>query len=146
MNNVNLIGRLVADPEVRYSQGDKPMAIARYRLAVDRRVKSSDGQQTADFITIAAFGKAGEFAEKYFKKGLKIAVRGRIQTGSYTNKDGQKVYTFEVIAEEQEFVESKNASGGNAGGDAAGSAPAAGGDGFMDIPETIDDADMPWAQ
>ena len=141
MNNVNLIGRLVADPEVRYTQGDNPMAIARYRLAVDRRFKK-EGEQSADFISVVAFGKAGEFAEKYFHKGLKIAVRGHIQTGSYQNKEGQKVYTTDVVVEEQEFVESKNSSGGN--GTAGNGDPAASGvadDGFMNIP--IPD-DMPW--
>jgi len=109
MNKVILTGRLVADPEVRYSQGTEPIAIARYRLAVDRRFKR-EGEQGADFIPCVVFGKPAEFAEKYFKKGMKIGVVGRIQTGSYTNNDGQKVYTTDVIVEEQEFAESKNAS------------------------------------
>ena len=108
MNKVILIGRLTRDPEVRYTQGDNAMAIARYSLAVDRRFKKDGDEQTADFINCIAFGKAGEFAEKYFRKGTKIAVVGRIQTGSYTNKDGQKVYTTDVVVEEQEFAESKN--------------------------------------
>lgn len=107
MNKVILMGRLTRDPEVRYAQGNDNMAIARYSLAVDRRFKKDGDEQTADFINCIAFGKAGEFAEKYFRKGTKIAVVGRIQTGSYTNKDGQKVYTTDVVVEEQEFAESK---------------------------------------
>lgn len=110
MNRVNLIGRLTADPEVRYTQGDQPMCIASYRLAVERRGKKAEGQQNADFISIKAFGKGGEFAEKYLHKGMKVAVSGHIQTGSYTNRDGQKVYTTDVIADEQEFCESKAAN------------------------------------
>lgn len=110
MNKVNLIGRLTADPEVRYTQGDQPMCIASYRLAVERRGKKAEGQQNADFISIKAFGKGGEFAEKYLHKGMKVAVSGHIQTGSYTNRDGQKVYTTDVIADEQEFCESKAAN------------------------------------
>ena len=109
------MGRLTRDPEVRYSAGDNQMAIARYTLAVDRRFNRNNSEQTADFIPCVAFGKAGEFAEKYFRKGMKIAVSGRIQTGSYTNKEGQKVYTTEVIIDDQEFAESKNASSGSAG-------------------------------
>ena len=117
MNKVILMGRLTRDPDVRYSQGNEPMAVARYTLAVDRRFARRDQQdsQTADFIGIVAFGKAGEFAEKYFKKGTKVIVTGRIQTGSYTNKDGVKVYTTDVVAEDQEFAESRNAAQGNAG-------------------------------
>jgi single-strand DNA-binding protein len=140
MNKVILMGRLTRDPEVRYSSGDNQMAIARYSIAVDRRGKRDTDGQTADFINCVAFGKAGEFAEKYFHKGTKIAVTGRIQTGSYTNKDGQKVYTTDIVIEEQEFAESKNASGD------AGFAPAdrpspssAAGDGFMNIPDGIDE-------
>ena len=110
MNKVNLIGRLTADPEVRYTQGNQPMCIASYRLAVERRGKKVEGQQNADFISIKAFGKGGEFAEKYLHKGMKVAVSGHIQTGSYTNRDGQKVYTTDVIADEQEFCESKAAN------------------------------------
>ena len=115
MNKVILCGRLTRDPEVRYSQGENSMAIARYTLAVDRRVNRSNQQdgQTADFIGIVAFGKSGEFAEKYLKKGTKVIVTGRIQTGSYTNKDGVKVYTTDVVAEDQEFAESKNSAGSN---------------------------------
>ncbi len=115
MNKVVLMGRLTRDPDVRYTQGDSSMAVARYTLAVDRRGSRSnqDGEQNADFINIAAFGKGGEFAEKYLHKGTKVVVSGRIQTGSYTNKDGQKVYTTDVVAEDQEFAESKNS--GNSG-------------------------------
>ncbi|MDD6401766.1 MAG: single-stranded DNA-binding protein [Lachnospiraceae bacterium] len=107
MNKVQLLGRLIRDPEVRYSQGNEPMAIARYIIAVDRRFRREGDEQTADFIPCVAFGRLGEFAEKYLKKGTKIALSGRIQTGSYTNKEGQKVYTTEVVVEEQEFAESK---------------------------------------
>lgn len=110
MNKVNLIGRLTYDPEVRYTQGDQPMCIASYRLAVERRGKKVEGQQNADFISIKAFGKGGEFAEKYLHKGMKVAVSGHIQTGSYTRQDGQKVYTTDVIADEQEFCENKAAN------------------------------------
>lgn len=106
MNKVILMGRLTRDPEVRYSQGAQPLAIARYTLAVDRR-GSKQGEQSADFINCIAFGKSGEFAEKYLHQGTKIVITGRIQTGSYTNRDGQKVYTTDVVVEEQEFTESK---------------------------------------
>lgn len=112
MNKVILIGRLCADPEVRYSQGENASAVARYRLAVDRRFKR-DGEAEADFISCVAFAKNGEFAEKYLQKGTKIAITGRIQTGSYTNRDGQKVYTTDIVVEEQEFAESK--ASGNSG-------------------------------
>lgn len=143
MNKVILMGRLTRDPEVRYSQGENATAIARYTLAVDRRFSRNNDEQTADFISCVAFGKSGEFAEKYLHKGTKIAVTGRIQTGSYTNKDGVKVYTTDVVVEDQEFAESKNASGGNnnAGGFAPANrpAPAAAGDGFMNIPDGIDE-------
>ena len=150
MNKAILMGRLTRDPEVRYSQGDNQMAIARYTLAVDRRFNRNNDENTADFIPCVAFGKAGEFAERYFRKGTKIAVTGRIQTGSYTNKDGVKVYTTEVIVEEQEFAESKNSSANAAGNydDRFGSspmnnsqpaAPMAASDGFMNIPDGIDE-------
>ena len=135
MNRVDLIGRPVRDPEVRYSQGDKPMAIASLTLAVDRKFKQ-DGQPTADFINCKAFGKIAEVIEKYVKKGTKIAVTGRIQTGNYTNKDGNKVYTTDVMIEEMEFCESKNANSGNApqqNGQGFNS------DGFMNIPDGIDE-------
>ena len=141
MNKVILMGRLTRDPEIRYSQGEQSTAVARYTIAVDRRFRRDGDQQTADFINCVAFGRQGEFAEKYFRKGIKIAITGRIQTGSYTNKDGQKVYTTDVIVEEQEFAESKSASANNAGaaaanGNAAGSAI---GDGFMNLPDGIDE-------
>ena len=145
MNKVILMGRLTRDPEVRYStQGDGQMAIARYTLAVDRRFNRNGDENTADFISCVAFGKTGEFAERYLRKGTKIAVTGRIQTGSYTNKDGVKVYTTDVVVE---FVESKNSSSsdgsyGNSfggGGSSQPAAPAAAGDGFMNIPDGIDE-------
>lgn len=108
MNNVTLMGRLTRDPDVRYTQGAETMTIARYTLAVDRRRSSKgDQEQSADFINCVAFGKSGEFAEKYLTKGMKIAIRGRIQTGSYTDRDGRKVYTTEVVVDEQEFCESR---------------------------------------
>ena len=150
MNKVILMGRLTRDPEVRYSQGERAMAIARYTLAVDRRGRRSggdDGAQTADFITCVAFDRAGEFAEKYFHQGTKVVVTGRIQTGSYTNRDGQKVYTTEVIVEDQEFAESKNAAGGNEGGYRPTERPApssAIGDGFMNIPDGVEDEGLPF--
>lgn len=138
VNKVILVGRLTRDPEIRYSQGaNGSTAIARYSLAVDRKFKQ-EGQPNADFINCVAFGKLGEFAEKYLHKGTKIAVVGRIQTGSYTNKDGQKVYTTDVVVEEQEFAESKNTSGNNNGGGNAGSVQNnSAGDGFMNIPDGI---------
>lgn len=144
MNKVILMGRLTRDPEVRYTQGENSMAIARYTLAVDRRFKR-DGQDGADFIACVVFGKGGEFAEKYLKKGIKIAVTGRIQTGSYNNKDGVKVYTTEVVVEEQEFAESKNTAQNNqtTQGTAQGNAQnkqAGEFDGFMNIPDGIDES------
>lgn len=145
MNKVILMGRLTRDPEVRYSQGERPMAIARYTLAVDRRgARRQDGnEQTADFINIVAFDRAGEFAEKYFRQGMRVLVTGRIQTGSYTNRDGQRVYTTDVIVEDQEFAESKNASsGGNH--QAPKSSGEAIGDGFMSIPDGMDDEGLPF--
>lgn len=139
MNKVILMGRLTRDPEVRYSQGEQAMAIARYTLAVDRRFKR-DGEQSADFIGCVAFGRAGEFAEKYFRKGTKVVVEGRIQTGSY-EKDGQRVYTTDVVVEQQEFAESKATSDSN-GSFQQQSSPApssAIGDGFMNIPDGLDE-------
>lgn len=133
MNKVILIGRLTKEPEVRYA-GET--AVARYTLAVDRRFKK-DGEQSADFIGCVAFGKAAEFAEKYLQKGTKIAVTGRIQTGSYTNKDGQKVYTTDVIIEEQEFCESKSSNTGNIA--PTGSATPTGNEDFMSIPDDMED-------
>ncbi|SFR62459.1 single-stranded DNA-binding protein [Anaeromicropila populeti] len=143
MNKVILMGRLTRDPEVRYSQGESSLAIARFSLAVDRRFKRP-GEPDADFINCVSFGKTAEFAEKYLKQGTKVAAVGRIQTGSYTNKDGQKVYTTDVVLEEVEFAESKNASNNNH--DGTGYQPAqrpepsqAVGDGFMNIPDGIDE-------
>ena len=139
MNKVILLGRLTRDPEIRYSQnGSEQSCVAKYTLAVDRRGKKVEGQQSADFISCVAFGKAGEFAEKYFKQGTKIAVTGRIQTGSYTNKEGQKVYTTDVVVEEQEFAESKASSNGGAE-----SQPSQPDDGFIKIPEGIEN-DLPF--
>ena len=157
MNKVILMGRLTRDPEVRYTSGDQPMAIARYTLAVDRRQSRNNNgdEQTADFINCVAFGRTGEFAEKYLHKGTKIAVTGRIQTGSYTNKDGVKVYTTEVVIDDHEFCESRNAAGegnnyggnggtygsnnNNNGGNRGQAAPSGAGDGFMNIPDGIDE-------
>lgn len=146
MNKVILMGRLTRDPNVHYTAGDNPMGIARYTLAVDRRIKR-EGEATADFISCIAFGKAAEFAEKYFRQGIRIVVSGRIQTGSYTNRDGNKVYTTDVVVEEQEFAESKNNAAGNnnvQGNTAAGQQSENQGvsvdaDGFMNIPDGIDE-------
>lgn len=134
MNKVILMGRLCADPEVRYSQNENQTAVARYRLAVDRRFKR-EGDQTADFIPCVAFGKAAQFAEYYLHRGTKIIITGRIQTGSYTNRDGQKVYTTDVVIEEQEFAESKGASGNIEGSAPQSTDP----DGFMSLPDGIDE-------
>ena len=142
MNKVILMGRLTRDPEVRYSQGENATAVDRYTLAVDRRYNRNNDEQSADFISCVAFGRNGEFAEKYLRKGTKIAATGRIQTGSYTNKDGVRVYTTEVVIEEQEFAESKNSSSaGNGGFTGGNNAPAMqdAGDGFMNIPDGIDE-------
>ena len=146
MNKVILMGRLTKDPDVRYTQGDNPMAIARYTLAVDRRYARKDRQdnQTADFVNIIAFGKSGEFAEKLLKKGTKIIVTGRIQTGSYANRSGQTVYTTEVVAEDQEFAESKNSansanSENNIKNTSAAPDPSNLGEEFMDIPDGFDE-------
>ena len=141
MNKVILMGRLTRDPEVRYSQGESSTAVARYTLAVDRRFRREGSDQTADFIGCVAFGRQAEFAEKYLHQGTKIAITGRIQTGSYTNKDGQRVYTTDVVVEEQEFAESKAASEGNGGFTPADrpSPSVAAGDGFMNIPDGIDE-------
>lgn len=143
MNKVILMGRLTRDPEVRYAQSNdgKSTAIGRYTLAVDRRNKQ-EGQQTADFISCVTFGKAAEFAEKYLKKGTKITISGRITTGFYTNKDGQKIYTTDVVVEEQEFAESKGYINER---DMAMMQNAPDQDGFINIPEGIDE-DLPFAQ
>lgn len=140
MNKVILMGRLTRDPEVRYSQGENAMAVARYALAVDRKYNRNNDEQSADFINCVAFGRNGEFAEKYLRKGIKIVVVGHIQTGSYTNKDGIRVYTTDVIVDEHEFAESKNSSSNNAGS-SSDSTPSYdfAGDGFMNIPDGIDE-------
>ncbi len=146
MNKVILMGRLTRDPDVKYTAGDNPMAIARYTLAVDRRFKR-ENEATADFISCVAFGKAAEFSEKYFRQGIRIVVSGRIQTGSYTNRDGNKVYTTDVVVEEQEFAESKNNAAGNnnvqnnaaAGQQSENQGVSVDADGFMNIPDGIDE-------
>lgn len=136
MNKVILIGRLTRDPDVRWTQGQDQKCVARFTLAVDRKIKRTEGndQQTADFISMVAFGNRAEFIEKYCKKGIKLAVVGRIQTGSYTNKEGQKVYTTDVVVDETEFVESKKAAGDRAQNDSGTDS-----DGFVDVPDEIDD-------
>ena len=150
MNKVILMGRLTRDPEVRYSQGERPTAVARYTLAVNRTFKRA-GEPDADFINCVAFGRAAEFAEKYFRQGIRIVVSGRIQTGSYVNRDGVKVYTTDVVVEEQDFCESKNTAGQQMGGYAdSGYQPApaysgrpapsaAAGEGFMTIPDVVEE-------
>lgn len=143
MNRVILMGRLTRDPEVRWSRDERAIAIARYTLAVDRRGrKSQDGnsEQTADFINCVAFDRAGEFVEKYFRRGQRVLISGRIQTGSYVNRDGQKVYTTEVVVDEQEFADSRGHS-------TPSERPAQGtdiGDGFMSIPEGREDEGLPF--
>lgn len=134
MNKVILMGRLTRNPEVRMSSGENSTAIARYTLAVDRRYKR-EGEPTADFISCVSFNRAAEFAEKYFKQGVKIVVSGRLQTGSYVNRDGVKIYTTSIVVEDQEFAESKRVQEGQAPPDG----PAPAGDGFMNIPEGIDE-------
>lgn len=147
MNKAILMGRLTRDPDIRYTNGEKPVCVARYTLAVDRRFKR-DGEQQADFIPCIAFGRQGEFAQKYFQKGTKIVISGRIQTGSYTNRDGVKVYTTDVIVEEQDFAESKAAAGQPKEEPAAQDQPPeptakdqppVDNDGFMTIPEGIEE-------
>ena len=143
MNRAILMGRLTRDPEVRYSSGEKSMAIARYTLAVDRGFKrgGDSNEQTADFIPCIAFDKAGEFTEKYFRQGMRVLISGRIQTGSYTNKEGQKVYTTEVIIDTQEFADSKVE---NTGGRSKKQEANVDADGFMNIPDGVDDEGLPF--
>lgn len=143
MNKVILMGRLTRDPEIRSTaQG---ATIAKYTLAVDRRGRQQDGEQAADFINFVAFNKAGEFAEKYFRKGMRVLVTGRIQTGSYTNKDRQKVYTTDVIVEDQEFADSKNSGNtSSASGGYSNSHYPAMSDNFVDIPNGVDDESLPF--
>ena len=141
MNKVILMGRITRDAEIRYTQGEKSTAIARFSLAVDRRFKKDNDEQNTDFISCIAFGKIAEFLEKFGRKGTKFVVDGRIQTGSYNNKDGQKVYTTDVVVENIEFAESKNSSG--SGGSTNQPAPtpssSSAGDGFMNIPDGINE-------
>lgn len=144
MNKVILMGRLTRDPDVRYSQSEPPMAVARFTLAVDRRFRREE--QQADFINCVAFARQGEFIEKYAHQGTKLVVEGRIQTGSYTNKDGVKVYTTDVVVENCEFAESKAAAGSNESSFQA-SRPepvGAAGDGFMNIPDGVEDEGLPF--
>ena len=150
MNKVVLMGRLTRDPEVRYSQGEQPMAIARYTLAVDRRFAKRDdpNAQTADFIRCTAFGRQAEFVNKYLHQGTKVCLSGRIQTGSYVNKEGQTVYTTDVIVETIEFAESKAAAAGSAAGNyaapGAAAAPADISGDFMNIPDSVEDEGLPF--
>lgn len=148
MNKVILMGRLTRDPEIRYANNENNTCIANYTLAVDRRFKRQGDEQTADFIRCVAMGRGGEFAENYLHQGTKIVVEGRIQTGSYTNKDGQKIFTTDVMVESQEFAESKAASAQN--GNQNASAPTRpnvaqnDSDGFMNIPDAIEE-ELPFA-
>ena len=142
MNRVILMGRLTRDAEIRYSQGESSTAIARFSLAVDRRFRREGDEQTADFINCVAFGRTAEFMERFGRKGTKFVSEGRIQTGSYTNKDGQRVYTTDVVVESVEFAESKSAASGSDGGFTPADRPSpsqAAGDGFMNIPDGIDE-------
>ena len=136
MNKVIMMGRLTRDPEVRYSQGANALSVAKYSLAVDRRFKR-EGEPDADFFNCTVFGKGAEFAEKYLKKGTKIVISGRLQQDNYTNRNGEKVYSVQIIVDEQEFAESKNAQAGNGGGFTP--APGNAGDGFMNIPDAMED-------
>jgi single-strand DNA-binding protein len=150
MNKVQLIGRLTRDPDIRYSQGQNQTCIARFTLAVDRRRANADGQREADFISCAAFGKTAELMEKYVKKGMRVAIGGHIQTGSYTNKDGARVYTTEVILDDLEFLEYKSAAQSGAQGAESGAqgaesgAQGSGNEGFMDIPDDVSDDALPF--
>ncbi|MDD6339160.1 MAG: single-stranded DNA-binding protein [Butyrivibrio sp.] len=146
MNKVILMGRLTRDPDVRYTTGERSSTIARYTLAVDRRRRANDGEQTADFISCVAFDKSAEFAEKYLKQGTKVVITGRIQTGSYVNKDGNKVYTTDVVVEDQEFAESKASAGGDGAYVPAAGKPSASnaGDGFINIPDGVEDEGLPF--
>ena len=142
MNRVILMGRLTRDAEIRYSQGESSTAIARFSLAVDRRFRREGDEQTVDFINCVAFGRTAEFMERFGRKGTKFVAEGRIQTGSYTNKDGQRVYTTDVVVESVEFAESKSAASGSDGGFTPADRPSpsqAAGDGFMNIPDGIDE-------
>lgn len=147
MNRAILMGRLVRDPEVRYAttRDGQSMAVARYTVAVDRRgQKDKDGKSVADFIRCVAFGKRGEFAEKYFKQGQRVLVSGSIQTGSYQDKDGQTVYTTDIVIEDQEFADSRGSGTGDAQGSSGGYQESAIGDGFMNIPDGVEDEGLPF--
>lgn len=145
MNKVILMGRLTRDPDVRVTTGENTMTIARYTLAVDRRTRKTDiNEPTADFITCVAFSKAAEFAEKYFHQGMRVLITGRIQTGSYTNKDGNKVYTTDVIVEEQEFADSRAAGQTGLAGTPVSRPELTTEDGFMQLPVGIDDDGIPF--
>lgn len=146
MNKVILMGRLTRNPDVRYSQGERSIAVARYNLAVDRRGRRSQdsNEQTADFINCVAFDKAGEFAEKYFRQGMRVLISGRIQTGSYTNKDGIKVYTTDIVVEDQEFADSKGAAAEDGYKQTQRPEPSSVGDGFMNIPDGLEDDGLPF--
>ena len=146
MNKVILMGRLTREPDIRYTQGESQMAVARYTLAVDRRVRTG-GEQQADFVSCVAFGKAAEFAEKYLHQGTKIVVVGRLQTGSYTNKEGQRVYTTDVVIESCEFAESKATNESRSGTYQQSVRPVpdeAINEGFMNIPDGVDDEELPF--
>lgn len=144
MNIVILTGRLTKDPEIRYTQGAQPTCIARFSLAVDRRFKR-DGEQSADFPNVIAFGKTAEFCEKYAKKGVKFNIEGRLQTGSYTKQDGTKVYTTDVVAERMEFGESKQ-NGGDQNWTEVNTdlRSFAQDNGFIDVPDNVDDEGLPF--
>ena len=144
MNKVQLVGRLTRDPEIRYSQGENATATARFSVAVNRRFKNAEGNYDADFINCVAFGKSAEFVEKYFKKGMAIGLTGRIQTGSYTNKDGQRVYTTDVVVEETEFVESKCASSADNSNNSRPAPNVTNNNDFMSIPDGVDE-ELPFA-
>ena len=144
MNKVQLVGRLTRDPEIRYSQGENATATARFSVAVNRRFKNSEGNYDADFINCVAFGKSAEFVEKYFKKGMAIGLTGRIQTGSYTNKDGQKVYTTDVVVEETEFDESEGASSTDNSNASRPTSNVSSNSDFVNIPDGVDE-ELPFA-
>ena len=152
MNYVVLMGRLTQDPELRYSRGEEPIAVASYVLAVDRRGrKEEQGKQTADFLRCITFGRGAEFADKYFQKGQRVLVSGRIQTGSYTNREGQKVYTTDIVVDNQEFADSKGAGGETQGNYQTGNSQGSGkkngdasGEGFMNIPDGVEDEGLPF--
>ena len=145
MNKAILMGRLTRDPEIKYTQGENSICIARYTLAVDRRGPKKENEQSADYISIVSFGKAGEFIEKYCTKGTKLTISGHIQTGSYTNKDGAKIYTTEVVTEEIEFAESKRSQGDGSADNTQAQGSRTNEGGFVDIPEGVLE-DLPFSQ